>query len=999
MSNVKDFEIVDGVLNRYTGNDADVVIPDNVTSIGVYAFAKVFGSSLKSITIPDSVTSIREYAFSGCSSLESVTIPDSVTSIGNDAFSKCSSLKSITIPDSVTSIGLSAFSKCSGLKSVKISGSVTSIGLGAFEYCSGLKSVTIPDSVTSIGESAFGGCSSLKSVTIPDTVTSIGKSAFGGCDKLKSVAIPDSVTSIGDGAFGSCNNLTSITIPDSVTSIGSDAFIGCNSLKSVTIPDSVTSIKGGVFLYCSSLTSITIPDSVTSIGKRAFGGCSSLKSVTIPDSVTSIGDGAFEDCKNLKSITIPDSVTRIGNDAFPNIVLIMSHLPKSDFIAKKAVGVILTGNKKKYYAYAKTNLKQTDDDIVCLDGWGDYDLELINNGPKYKFGTMARSLGALGRLLDPVELSDDTKTVYAEFLNKDVKKLFALAEESMMTDMVRDMLSLDVWDDKSLETLKKLISGSIVPEIKALSGIALSTENDAFREDKTSSTDPLKEKYSNKLKEIDGNEVLKNMKLLGVSMPEVLLADGTKAPDEMIRFLLVSYGGQSGEYKTIPDADEAAKLLSYESLCNAMDSVSTRWDGPAYPHVLPMLCRYGNATRIRDLTGAWKSWGEWHVYGAKGRKAQEVLEKAMILSDTREAAVWLADHGGLSDYAKIRGLNVDDIYADCLFDFGFDKDGKQVFDLGSIKIEARLTSELKLELYDEANGKIIKSVPKKDVDPDVQKKISDEVTDISQNLKKAVKLKNKLLFVDYLDGIKVTADAWKRQYLENPLLHKAAKLLVWSQKDKSFMVTDDGLIDCEGKPYSLNYEPVVVAHPQEMKGEEVTAWQKYYTSNGLKQPFAQIWEPVFDKDEIEDDRYKDCQIRTVFLKNQEKRGIYCDWFESSFNKTRKELSIKGFIVKASDVPKQDDGYSYLSIDYLHPNFWNRRTNNVIAFLDRITVLGRIQKDDVSIMSRIDKYTLAQVMEFINVAQEAGAVNVLALLLDYKNQSFSDFDPMEAFTLE
>ena len=59
----------------------------------------------------------------------------------------------------------------------------------------------------------------------------------------------------------------------------------------------------------------------------------------------------------------------------------------------------------------------------------------------------------------------------------------------------------------------------------------------------------------------------------------------------------------------------------------------------------------------------------------------------------------------------------------------------------------------------------------------------------------------------------------------------------------------------------------------------------------------------------------------------------------------------------------------------------------------------MRKDDVSIMNLIDKYTLAQVMEFINVAQEAGAVNVLALLLDYKNQKYSDFDPMEAFTLD
>lgn len=33
------------------------------------------------------------------------------------------------------------------------------------------------------------------------------------------------------------------------------------------------------------------------------------------------------------------------------------------------------------------------------------------------------------------------------------------------------------------------------------------------------------------------------------------------------------------------------------------------------------------------------------------------------------------------------------------------------------------------------------------------------------------------------------------------------------------------------------------------------------------------------------------------------------------------------------------------------------------------------------------------------AQEANAVNVLSALLEYKNNNFSDFDPMDEFTLE
>ena len=75
-----DFEIKDGCLVKYTGEDTEVVVPDGVTSIGEDAFE--WCSSLTSVRIPDSVTSIGESAFSCCWSLTSVTIPDGVTSIG-----------------------------------------------------------------------------------------------------------------------------------------------------------------------------------------------------------------------------------------------------------------------------------------------------------------------------------------------------------------------------------------------------------------------------------------------------------------------------------------------------------------------------------------------------------------------------------------------------------------------------------------------------------------------------------------------------------------------------------------------------------------------------------------------------------------------------------------------------------------------------------------------------------------------------------------------------
>ena len=311
-------------------------IPNNVTSIGNSAFSEC--KKLTSITIPNSVTAINKFTFSGCSGLISVIIPNSVISIGDYAFRNCSSLTSVTIPNSVTSIGEQAFLECNGLTSLTLGSSITYIGNNTFSHCSGLTSVIIPNSVTYIGDFAFADCSGLASVTIPENVTSIGKCVFKDCTGLTSVNYLCSPTSIGSDIFYNCTNIQEVTfdcdkvisifsglssitkifLTDKVISIDNHAFSGCSSLTSVTIPNSVTSIGNHAFSDCSGLTSVTISNSVTCIGDQAFSDCSGLTSVVIPNSVTSIGNYAFQNCCSLTSITIGSSVNTIGIEAFGN---------------------------------------------------------------------------------------------------------------------------------------------------------------------------------------------------------------------------------------------------------------------------------------------------------------------------------------------------------------------------------------------------------------------------------------------------------------------------------------------------------------------------------------------------------------------------------------------------------------------------------------------------------------------------------------------------------
>ena len=79
--------------------------------------------------------------------IKKIVIPNNVTNIGVGAFYECSRLTSVTIGNSVTNIGWSAFESCSGLKSITIPNSITRIGWRVFWNCCKLKSITIDKSI------------------------------------------------------------------------------------------------------------------------------------------------------------------------------------------------------------------------------------------------------------------------------------------------------------------------------------------------------------------------------------------------------------------------------------------------------------------------------------------------------------------------------------------------------------------------------------------------------------------------------------------------------------------------------------------------------------------------------------------------------------------------------------------------------------------------------------------------------------------------------------
>lgn len=190
------------------GSDADLEIPNSVTSIGSYAFA--YSTNLETVVLHDNIETIEDSVFRDCTSLTSCTIGSGVTSIGIGAFFGCSSLSNINIPNSVTSIDDAAFQGCTSLPVINNVRYADTYAVGVTDRT--LATYTLKNGTKWIGSRAFDSCENITSMDIPNGVISIGGEAFDSCDSLTSVNIPNTVTNIGTYAFHDCRRLTRATI-------------------------------------------------------------------------------------------------------------------------------------------------------------------------------------------------------------------------------------------------------------------------------------------------------------------------------------------------------------------------------------------------------------------------------------------------------------------------------------------------------------------------------------------------------------------------------------------------------------------------------------------------------------------------------------------------------------------------------------------------------------------------------------------------------------------
>lgn len=1041
MGNARDFLITDGTLTKYTGSGGEVRLPESVTKIGADAFKNC--GSLTGVVIPRGVTAIGENAFWGCENLERIRLPEGVLTIGSGAFCRCIRLAEVLLPDGITSIGNAAFFGCGKLVKVRLPDGLTILEADVFRNCSSLTGITVPESVASIGSLAFDGCAKLKDIRLPDrpmridkrgfsgtlcyktpanwkqgvlyigthlikadpeilsgdyeiregtksiaeeaffdidrwtrkthrrltglhipgSVGIIGARAFLGCSTLTKVTISAGVGRIGDGAFEECSGLKELVIPGSVERIGHSAFRSCSNLTHVVLPEGLSEIAGDTFCGCRNLRDLVIPESVTVIGSGAFADCAGLTAVALPGQVTSIGEYAFAHCMGLQEFTVPDPRCRLGKDIFGDT------LPPQLLSAPEGYHRNLPdGSLRKY--------------LLTREAWKEIRLAtqagifLAHQGktllPAYKACVQdGQSLGQ--EILRRISGAPTAKECAA------LANFMILFGQSVSDGLLQELYAKLKASEKAIAAIRA--DGVLMQKLRA--------EADTY------ASLPIAEQRMNGTLErlhLPGSTPEQYLRQkFGLSLPDlprVTYRNGEAASPRVMAYLLTVQYLPHVEHEAIGSHPEAAGILAEldpEDWQNFLRTLAKTHCGKTGHgkklSLLEPICRYAGETLMEDLAKTALSWPK------KDAPALRAFRSASLFSPTRASALFADRMGDLPEYARLRGMTADAYRDGVLWDVGLDSRGCKAYDLGGQQVAAQLQKDLRFLILS-ADGKAFKSLPKKGADPQKYAEAGRDFKRLQRDSEKILQTKVQTLLREFLSGRSRTAEDWMASYLTNPLLRSLAGLLVWSQGGTTFTLQGRRPICSDGSPCPIGDDPILPAHPMEMAAGEVAAWQKYFISQDLKQPFPQIWEPVIDFSAVGKGRYRGVSFPLSNFCGQEAQGIYLRLVE---NGDRRDLELLladcSLRICGGSAIGQDSlilrGDIRLSDFVCHSK--SRAANHVIALLDEWAAQIGVAQDDAAALRRISQFTLPQIEELLRLAIENDATYCADILLHYKNR--------------
>ena len=340
--------------NSYKSFSGKITIPSKVnyedyeyvvTAIDDNAFN--YCDKITDVVLPNNLTSLGKGAFRNATALQTIALPSSLQEIGEQCFYECNSLESVSLPASLKELGTETFFKCFALESVSLPAGIETIGEWCFAHCKAMTSLTLPEGLKEIGEAAFYNCPALKDVILPASLEYIGKLALFNCQIDNVIALSETPATAHEEAFsqvggyhgvvlhvpaGSKSAYAAATGWKVFTKIHeagsndkvkygdlyyqlSDDYTAYVTFEKENSTDNYKDLSGEVTVQ-KKVTYLGADYEVTAIGKEAFKYATGITKVNLPISLDEIKQYAFYQCTNLAEINIPATLSVLNSTAF-----------------------------------------------------------------------------------------------------------------------------------------------------------------------------------------------------------------------------------------------------------------------------------------------------------------------------------------------------------------------------------------------------------------------------------------------------------------------------------------------------------------------------------------------------------------------------------------------------------------------------------------------------------------------------------------------------------
>ncbi len=225
-----DFDPETGLINAYTGTDADVIVPREINGVTVVGFGSYNAfESCRDYTDSEMISNQTSWVH-----LRTLVLPETITELPDSLLSYCQQLETFICYAPLETTGKAQFMLCRSLDAVIFVNGVREIGNYAFDSASGpLSCLYFGSHLERIGEYAFSNCGI---TSFAADAKKIESRAFSSCERLTDLHFTAKVSDMAEYCIADCPNLIEICFDCDLTAMNSGLVHNAAAQMTVRVP-------------------------------------------------------------------------------------------------------------------------------------------------------------------------------------------------------------------------------------------------------------------------------------------------------------------------------------------------------------------------------------------------------------------------------------------------------------------------------------------------------------------------------------------------------------------------------------------------------------------------------------------------------------------------------------------------------------------------------------------------------------------------------------------